>query len=98
MSERQPRPLVTISAAQQSIEARRAREAELMQLGWRRSWQRVFVQCVVLAFVGYLMFGITFAFRSGQQSELLSTSAFVVSYVLPFFRLVFLFVKHGDQF
>jgi type VI protein secretion system component VasF len=93
-----PTLLVRISRAQQEVEARRAHEVEAMRREWRRTWLQVFLQCVVLAVAGYLLYGVSWALRSGIQSELIAAISFVIAYALPFFRLVFFFVKHADQF
>jgi hypothetical protein len=93
-----PTVLVRISHAQQEVEVRHAHEVEAMRREWRRTWLRVFLQCVVLAIAGYLLYGVSWALRSGTQSELIVAISFVIAYVLPFFRLVFFFVKHADQF
>jgi hypothetical protein len=69
-----------------------------MQQQWRRTWRRVFAQCVILALAGYSLYGVSWTLRSGTQSELVVAVSFAIAYVLPFFRLVFFFVKHSDQF
>ena len=98
MSEPGARPLVTISAAQQSLELRRSQSAEAMRREWRRTWRGVFAQCVALAVIGYSIYGVSFAVRSGEQSDLIVAVSFLIAYALPFFRLVHFFVKHADQF
>ena len=98
MSEPGARPLVTISTARQSVELRRSQVAETMRREWRRIWRRVFAQCVVLSVIGYSIYGVSFAVRSGEQSDLIVAASFLVAYVFPFFRLVHFFVTHADQF
>lgn len=98
MSEPGDRPLVTISPAQQSVELRRSQLAETMRREWRRTWQGVYAQCIVLVLIGYSTYGLSLAVRSGEQSGLIVAVSFVIAYVLPFFRLVHFFVKHSDQF
>ena len=69
-----------------------------MRREWRRTWRGVFAQCVALAVIGYSIYGVSFAVRSGEQSDLIVAVSFLIAYALPFFRLVHFFVKHADQF
>ena len=89
--------LLTISAARRAQESRRADLAELSQRQWRRSWRRVFAQCLGLALLGYLVYGVSFGLTGGS-SRLFAAAAFVLGYVVPLFRLLAFFLHHADQF
>jgi len=92
------RRLLTIEPYRQTKELQRAREVEEQARSWRRTWRRVFAECVALAMLGYAIYGASFATQSGEVSDLIVAISFCVSYALPFFRLVFFYVKHSDQF
>ncbi len=90
--------MVVLSEARKAVESRRAAEVEATVREWRRTWRRVFAQCVGLALGGTVLYGVSFGLTSGTDAELVAAAAFLVGYVIPFFRLVFFFVKHADQF
>lgn len=48
--------------------------------------------------LGYAIYGVSFTTPSGETTDLLVATGFCVSYALPFFRLIFFYVKHSDQF
>ncbi|HEV8600031.1 MAG TPA: hypothetical protein VGQ69_11770 [Gemmatimonadales bacterium] len=89
--------LVTLTASRQAKESAHANEAELLERHWRRAWIHVFAQCLGLALLGYLSYGISWGL-TGSGAVLLAATGFLVGYVLPFFRLLAFFLRNADQF
>ena len=83
--------------------ARRDRESAnacLIEEGvrlWRRAWRGVYLQCVGLMVIGYLLYGFSWSLP-GDQAILWSALGFVIAYALPFFRLIAFLLRHADQF
>lgn len=89
--------LLSVDPARQAIELGHAAIAEAAEADWRRSWRRVYAQCIGLMLLGYACFGASWAL-TGRSGGLLAAGSLVIAYVLPFFRLLIFFVRHADQF
>jgi len=90
-------PLLQVDPARRAKEAARATEAEALDREWRRTWRLVYLQCMGLAVLGYVGFGVSFGFQ-GDTATILAAGSFVVAYVLPLLRLLVFFLRHADQF
>jgi len=90
-------PLLVLGPARCDKELAHARAAEAMERTWARAWHAVFAQCIGLALLGYVVYGISWG-SSGDRATLLATGGFLVGYVVPLLRLLVFFLRHADQF
>jgi hypothetical protein len=83
---------------------RRARECAPAAVGvptaraWRRSWRRVYVECILYFCAGYVLYGASFNMPNGDRAAVLVGLSFVVYYVVPLFRLLLFYLSHADDF
>jgi hypothetical protein len=89
--------LLTLHQVRRDRESANAHLVEEGVRSWRRAWRGVYLQCVALMVIGYVLYGISWGLL-GNQAILLSALGFVVAYGLPFFRLIAFFLRHADQF
>ena len=91
-------PLLRLDPAREARELRNARIAEASAAAWRRSWQRVYAQCIALFALGYVLYGVSWGLADPTETTLVVAASALVSYVLPLARLLVFFLRHADQF
>lgn len=91
-------PLVVVDPFRQAAERRRAQLADTARSQWRRSWRRVYAQCIALFVLGAGLYGASWGLTDRGQVGAALAASVVVSYVLPLARLLAFFLRHSEQF
>lgn len=91
-------PLLQVDPARQALEVRRATLAEESEATWRRAWLAVYAQCMGCFVLGYILYGVAWGMTGRAQAGVVLTASMLVSYLLPLWRLLAFFLRHGDQF
>jgi hypothetical protein len=91
-------PLVVVDPSRQAAERRQAELADAAWSQWRRSWRRVYAQCIVLFALGAVLFAASWGLTDRAQVGVVLAGSVIVSYVLPLARLLAFFLRHSEQF
>lgn len=91
-------PLLILSAHRRAREAAHAAELEAALRAWRRTWGRVYAECILLFLAGYALYGLSWGVGNATGAVFLRAGAFFVSYAMPLLRLARLLIRHGEQF
>jgi len=91
-------PLLVLDPVRRARESAHAALVELAARTWRRSWHRVYAECLLYFCAGYVLYGMSFNGTNGDRAAVLAGLSFVVAYVVPLVRLVAFFLSHSDDF
>ena len=91
-------PLLVLDPVRRARESMHAALVESAARTWRRSWHRIYAECMLYFCAGYLLYGVSFNVTKGNRAAVLASLSFVVGYVVPLFRLLLFYLSHSDDF
>ena len=80
--------MLTLSTAQREREERHAREPELQTASWQRSVRGMFLQSILLTFLGVPLYAYAWHLADPARAQMVGAAAFLVSYVGPLIRML----------
>lgn len=89
--------MISLSAERAARELYRASEHEAAHRAWARGNRRAFWQSAALAFLGVPVYALSWYLTDPDQIGVVQASAYCVSYVGPWIRLLVFHLRRADQ-